>query len=68
MRILTRDLDCEKKLEQNYTDSSAFAMIFLQAKHACAAMTKMFFWTPDISFNIDSGLLIPNTKNFHHLV
>ena len=44
-------------MKQNYLDGSLFAILFLQGKHAIAALLKMLFWTPDFSLDIDIGLL-----------
>ena len=44
-------------MEQKYVDGSAFAMMFLRDENADAAVVKMLFWTPDISFNIYLGLI-----------
>ena len=44
-------------MDQNYLDSSAFAVVFLRAKDAGAAVLNMLFLTPGISFDVDLGLL-----------
>ena len=31
----------DKKIEQNYLDASAFAIVFLRAEHACATVLHM---------------------------
>ena len=41
---------------------SAFAIVFLRAEHASAAELKTLFGISDILFNIDLGLMTPETK------
>ena len=38
-----RDCECENKMEQNYLDGSAFAMVMLRAKDTGAAVLHMLF-------------------------
>ena len=33
LRCLARYWECNKKIEQNYLDGSAFAIVFIRAKH-----------------------------------
>ena len=49
------ELETESAIRKKhyYLDGSAFAMVFLQAKHAGATVLHMQLWTHDISFNID---------------
>ena len=42
-------------------------MVLLRAKHNSAAVLKVFFWTPDILFNIDLGLMTTETKGVNIL-
>ena len=44
------------------------AMVFLRAKYAGVAVFHLILWKPEISFNIDFGLMSLGTKNFHYLV
>ena len=78
-----RDCESEMKMEQHSLDGSVFALVFLQAKHAGAAvltclvfhglnmfgraMLLMLFWTPDMLFNIDLGPMNPDAENFQFL-
>ena len=48
--------------------SSAIAIVFLRAKYAGAAVFQMLFWTPDISFIINLGLVNHGTKKIYFLV
>ena len=48
-------------MELNYSNSLAFAIVFLRANMP-------LFWTPDIPFNIGLGLMTPGTKNVNILV
>ena len=64
MWFWTHYFECEKKMEQDYLDGSVFAMVFLRAIYASAAVLNMIFLTADISLNIDIGLLIPGTEKY----
>ena len=63
MRSQTQDWGCDKKIEQNYSDGSAFAIVFLGAKHAGATVLYMHVLTQDILFNIDIWLVNHATKS-----
>ena len=41
LRSFARDCECEKKMDQNCLDTSAFAMVFQQARNADAAAGHM---------------------------
>ena len=58
LRSWTVNFECQMKKEHNYFDDSALAIVFPRAKHAGSAVLKIFFWTTDILFNIDSALMI----------
>ena len=45
--------------------SFSHAVVILQATDAGAAVLIKLFRTPDISFNIDLGLMSPRTKIFN---
>ena len=62
LRSLTKDLECEKKMEQNCLDGCAFTTIILLAKQAVAAVLKKLFSTPNILFNINLALMTSMTK------
>ena len=47
-----QEAELEKKIEQVYLDGSAFAIVFLRAKHAGGTVLHMQLWTLDISFNV----------------
>ena len=63
-----QDFECKKKMKENYLDGLDFAMVFLWAKYASAAVPKTLFWTPDILFKIDLGVTTPGTINVYKLV
>ena len=45
-----------------------FAIVFLRAKYAGAAVLHALFWTPRISLNIDLGLVKPGANNLYFSV
>ena len=67
-RTWTRACECEKEMDKIYLDGSAFTIIFLRAKQACATMLYIQFWTHVISFNIDLWLMNPGTQSVNFLV
>ena len=54
-------------MEQNTLRGLAFAIVFLRAKLAGAAVLKVVFLTPDLYFNIDLGLTALETKKVYKL-
>ena len=62
LRSLTRDFQGEMKIEQNYLDGSAFAIVLPRAKYGGTAVLKMLFCTPNVSFNIDLRLMTSGTE------
>ena len=67
LKSWTRGLECDKKIEKNYLDGLAFALVFLGAKHAGATVLHMQLWTLDSSFNVDLWLMNQWTKNVYFL-
>ena len=64
-RLCTRlRLRKERKMEQNYLDAFTFLWYSYGLK---TAVLYMLFWTPDLSFNIDLGLMSPWTRKLCYL-
>ena len=67
-RILTRDFECDKKMEKNYLNASTLARVFLQAEPEGAGVLKMLFLISGSSFNMDIRLMTPGKIFSYHLV
>ena len=66
LRICARDCKYEKKMEQNYLNDLAFAMVILRTKDVGPTLFQMLFWKSDISFYIAVGLMNIWTKNLSY--
>ena len=63
LRSWTHAYECERKMQQNYLDGLAYAVVFPRAKHVGADVLKMLFSTSDMSFRF--GLEV--TQNLLYL-
>ena len=63
LRSWSHACECKKKVEQNCLDGSAFAIVFLRARHAVATVLHMQQWTHHIPLNMDLWFMNLGPKN-----
>ena len=56
----------QNKMEQNQSDGSVFAIVFMRAKRAGAPVLKVLFWTHYMSFDTYLGLMTSRTKRYNN--